>query len=159
MSDFKYLGSYIASIEKDVKVRLAKAWTALNGMNKIWKSTLPDKLKRNCFRATVESVLVYGATTWTLTKTLEKQLNGAYTRMLRAALNKPWQDHPTRSELYGDLPLLSDTIRKQRLRFAGHCWRNKNGLCCRPSPKLDPMMMKFLYRSAVTKSRSATART
>ena len=128
VSDFKYLGSYIASTEKDVKVRLAKAWTALNGMNKIWKSTLPDKLKRNFFRATVESVLVYGATTWTLTKTLEKQLNGAYTRMLRAALNKPWQDHPTRNELYGDLPLLSDTIRQQSLRFAGHCWLNKSEL-------------------------------
>ena len=30
-------------------------------------------MKRNFFRATVESVFVYGAITWTLTTTLEKK--------------------------------------------------------------------------------------
>ena len=57
--DFKYLGSYITSTEHDVNIRLGKAWSALNQMDKIWKSNLSDNLKRNFFRATVESVLVY----------------------------------------------------------------------------------------------------
>ena len=87
VNDFKYLGSYISSTEKDLDIRLAKSWSALNAMNKIWKSNLKDKLKRNLFRATVESVLVYGSTTWTMTKAMEKRLDGNYTRMLRAALN------------------------------------------------------------------------
>jgi len=39
------------------------------------------------FQATVETVLLYGCEAWTLTPTLERSLNGCYTRMLRAALN------------------------------------------------------------------------
>ena len=127
--DFNYLGSLIASTEHGVNNRLGKAWTALNGMNNIWKSNLPDHLKRNFFRATVESVLVYGSVSWTLTSTLEKRIDGAFTRMLRTALNKSWTDHLTNAELYGCIPHVSSTIREQRLRFAGHCWRSKNEIC------------------------------
>ena len=50
-----------------------------------------DKMKRNFFQAAVVSILLYGCTTWTLTKWLEKKLDGNYTRMLRAILNKSWQ--------------------------------------------------------------------
>ena len=53
VNDFKYLGCYIASTENDVNIRLGKAWAALNKMNNIWKSNLPDQLKREFFRATV----------------------------------------------------------------------------------------------------------
>ena len=65
VEDFKYLGSYIGSTERDVNIRIAKAWAALNNMNVIWKSNLTDKLKRNFFRAAVESVLMYVSITWT----------------------------------------------------------------------------------------------
>ncbi|CAM1316814.1 Uncharacterised protein r2_g2583 [Pycnogonum litorale] len=58
VEDFRYLGSYIATTAQDVNIRLGKAWGALNQLDKIWKSNLPDNLKRNFFRATVESVLV-----------------------------------------------------------------------------------------------------
>ena len=127
-NDFNYLGSFIASTEQDVNIRLGKAWAALNGMNNIWKSNLPDQLKRNFFRATVESVLVYGSISWTLTSALEKKIDCSYTRMLRAALNKSWTDHLSNAELYGNIPRVTATIRQQRLRFAGHCWRSKNEL-------------------------------
>ena len=129
VDDFNYLGSLVASTEHDVNDRLAKAWAALNEMNNIWKSNLPDQLKRNFFRATVESVLVYGSISWTLTSALEKKIDGAFTRMLRAALNKSWTDHLTNVELYGNIPRVTTTIREQRLRFAGHCWRSKNEIC------------------------------
>ena len=46
VEDFKYLGSYIASTEHDVNIRLGKAWNALNELDKIWKSNLTDNLKR-----------------------------------------------------------------------------------------------------------------
>ena len=85
--DFKYLGSYIAFTDNDVSIRIGNAWTVLNNHNKIWTSNMSIRLKRNFFRATVESVLVYGAITWTLIIALEKKINGSYTRMLRAALN------------------------------------------------------------------------
>ena len=57
-------------------------------------SNLTDKMKRSFFQAAVVSILLYGCTTWTLTKRLEKKLDGNYTRMLRAILNKSWQHHP-----------------------------------------------------------------
>ena len=72
------------------------------------------------------SILLYGCTTWTLTKRLEKQLDGNYTRMLRAILNKSWQQHPTRRQLYGHLPPITKTIQARRTRHAGHCWRSKD---------------------------------
>ena len=50
------------------------------------------------------SILLYGCSTWTQTKQLEKKLDGNYTRMLRAVLNKSWRQHPTRHQLYGHLP-------------------------------------------------------
>ena len=65
---------------------------------------MPDKLKTNFLRAAVESVLVYGAISWTLTAKLEGEIDGAYTRMLREALNKSWREHLTNKELYGNIP-------------------------------------------------------
>ena len=80
---FTYLGSSIESTEKDIDTRLTKAWTAINRLSIIWKSDLTNKMKRSFFQVAVTSILLYGCTTWTLTKRLEKKLDGNYTRMLR----------------------------------------------------------------------------
>ena len=85
-------------------------------------------MKRSFFKAAVVSILLYGCTTWTLTKRLKKKLDGNYTRMLRAILNKSWRQHPTRHQLYGHLPPITKTIQVRRTRLAGHCWRSKNEL-------------------------------
>ena len=86
-------------------------------------------MKRNFFfQAAVASILLYGCTTWTLTKRLEKKLDGNYTRMLRAILNKSWRQHPTRHQLYGHLPPITKTIQVRRTRHAGHCWRSRDEL-------------------------------
>ena len=94
----------------------------------IWKSDLTDKMKRSFFQAAVISILLYGCTTWTLTKRLEKKLVGNYTRMLRAILNKSWRQHPTRHQLYGHLPPITKTIQVRWTRHAGHCWRSRDEL-------------------------------
>ena len=93
-----------------------------------YKSDLTDKMKRSFFQAAVVSILLYGCTTWTLTKRLERRLDGNYTRMLRAVLNKSWRQHPTRLQLYGHLPPITKTIQVRRTRHAGHCWRSKDEL-------------------------------
>ena len=80
----------------------------------------PFRLIRRCF--------LYGCTTWTLTKRLEKKLDGNYTRMLRAILNKSWRQHPTKHQLYGHLPPITKAIQVRRARHAGHCWRNRDEL-------------------------------
>ena len=97
-------------------------------LSTIWKSDLTDKMKRSFFQAAVTSILLYGCTTWTLTKRLEKKLDGNYTRMLRAILNKSWQQHPTRHQLYGHLPPITKSIQVRRTRHAGHCWRSRDEL-------------------------------
>ena len=94
----------------------------------IWKSDLTDKMKRSFFQAKVVSILLYGCTTWTLTKRREKKLDGNYTRLLRAILNKSWRQHPTKLQLYGHLPPITKTIQVRRTRHAEHCWRSRDEL-------------------------------
>ena len=125
---FTYLGSSISSTEKDIDTRLTKAWTAIDKISIIWKSNLTDKMKRSFFQVAVVSILLYGCTTWTLTKRLEKKLDGNYTRMLRAMLNKSERQHPTKHQLYGHLPHIPKTIQVRRTRHAGHCWRSRDDL-------------------------------
>ena len=125
---FTYLGSSISSTEKDIDTRLRKAWTDFDRLSIIWKSDLTDKMKCSFIQAVVVSILLYGCTTWTLTKRLEKKLDGNYTRMLRAILNKSWRQHPTKHQLYGHLPPITKTIQVRQTRHAGHSWRNKDEL-------------------------------
>ena len=47
-------------------------------------------------------------------------------RMLRAILNKSWRQHPTRHQLYGHLPPITETIQLRRTRHAGNCWRSRD---------------------------------
>ena len=85
-------------------------------------------MARSFFQAALMSILLYGCTTWTLTKRLEKKLDGNYSRMLRAILDKSWQQHPTRHQQSGHLPPITKTIHARRTRHAGHCWRSKDEL-------------------------------
>ena len=82
---FTYLGSSVSSTETDTNTRLAKAWTANDRLVVIWKTDLADKIKRRFFQAVVMSILLYRCTTLTLSKCMEKKLDGNFTRMLRAS--------------------------------------------------------------------------
>ena len=73
-----------------------------------------DDIKSLTFRCFNWSILLYGCTTWTLTKRLKKKLDGNYIRMLWAILNKSWRQHPTRHQLYGHLPPITKTIQVRR---------------------------------------------
>ena len=69
-----------------------------NRLPVIWESDLTDKIKRSFFQAAVVSILLYRCTTWTLTKCMEKKLDGNYTRMMRAILTTPGDSHPKSSK-------------------------------------------------------------
>ena len=126
VQNFKYLGAWTESTEKDLSVRKALAWSACHKLRKIWTSGLSANIKVRLFVATVESVLLYGAETWTLTKALKKQLDGCYTRMLRMALNVSWKSHLTNDQVYKDLPRVSVKVQQRRMRLAGHCIRHSD---------------------------------
>ena len=108
-----------------MSMRLAKVWTTIDKLSVIWKSDLTDKIKHCFFQEAVVSILLYGCTTWTLTKRMEKELHGNYTRMLRGILNKSWGQHPTKQQLYGHQPPITKTIKVRRVE---HCWRSRDEL-------------------------------
>ena len=87
------------------------------------KSFVPEPI--SCFWI---PIFVYEHFMNTLTKRLEKNLDGNYTRMLRAILNKSWRQHPTMHQLYGNLSPITKTIQARRTRHAGHCWRSQEEL-------------------------------
>ena len=78
---FIYLRSSVSSTENEINMWLAKARTAIDRLSVIWKSDLTDKIKCSFLLAVVVLILLYGCTTWTLTKCMEKKLDN-YTRML-----------------------------------------------------------------------------
>ena len=122
------LGSSVSSTENDIDTRQTKAWTIIDRLPITWKSDLTDKMKHSFFQAAVVSILLYGCTTWTLTKRQEKKLDGKYTRRLQAILNKSWRQHPTKHQLYCHQPPIMKTIQVRRTRHAGHCWRSRDEL-------------------------------
>ena len=75
VEDFKYLGAWIYSSEKYVKIRKAQAWRTCHQMRNICNSKLSSKFKIRLMIATVESVLLYGFATWILTNSLFKKLD------------------------------------------------------------------------------------
>ena len=148
---FTYIGSSVSSTEKDINTRLTKVLIAIYRLSIIWKSDLTDKMKSSFFLAAVVSILLYGCTTWTLTKRLEKKLDGNYTRMLRAILSKSWRQHPTRHQLYGHLPPITKTIEVRQTRHAGHCWRSRDKLIS------DVLIWTHTQKSRTTTSKIHTA--
>ena len=125
---FTYLGSSVSSTEKDIDTWLKKAWIAIDRLLIIWKSDLTDKINAVSSWQRSYRYCCMDCTTWTLTKRLKKKLDGNYTRMLRAILNKSWRQYPTRHQLHGHLPPVTKTIQVRRTRHAGHCWRSKDEL-------------------------------
>ena len=51
---------------------------------------------------------------------MEKKLDGNYSRMRRAILNKSWRQHSTKEQLYGNPPHITKTIKAKQTRHAGH---------------------------------------
>ena len=85
-------------------------------------------MKHSFFQAVVVSILLYGCTTWMLTKRMEKKLDGNYTRMLRAILNKFRRQHPTKQQLFSHLPSITKTLKVRQTRHTEYCWRSRDEL-------------------------------
>ena len=89
---------------------------------------MADKIKRSFLQAVVVSILIYWCTTWTLTKRMKKKLDTNYIRMLRAILNKSWSQNPTKQQLYGHLPSITNIIQVRRTWDTGYYWRSRDEL-------------------------------
>ena len=147
VDDFKYLGSYVGSTEKDVNARIALAWVAFNKLRPILKAPRPTvKFKMRLFNAACVSVLLYGCETWVLTETLSKKLDvfarTCYRIMLR--INQS-EAHMKNEELYRKCAQrpIRELVRERQLKFVGHCLR---------MDKEEPANIYVLYKSEVGKN-------
>ena len=59
--EFKYLGSWVDESEKDIAIRKALARKALNGMSKIWSSSMKPNLKSGSFLSQLSPSCSMGA--------------------------------------------------------------------------------------------------
>ena len=81
-------------------------------------------LKISLFRATVESILLYGSEAWTVTETLAKRVDRCF--RLKTVLDVHWPTKINNHKLYGKLPKVTSKIRERRMRLAGHTWRHED---------------------------------
>ena len=77
VDDFLSLGSYTET-SHDIDTRIGKAWGGLNALSKVWVSPIKKATKMRLFKGTVECILLHGSDSWSLTKSLEKKLDGTY---------------------------------------------------------------------------------
>ena len=106
-------------------MRKAQAWNAIRRLHRIWKSKVLDRsIKINLFRALIESIFLYNATTWTINKSLSKKISGAYSKLLRYALNIHWTEKVTNIEVFQDIKPIYNQLLKRKLISIGHCWRS-----------------------------------
>ena len=116
----------------------------------MWNSNMRKEIKVRFFVAAIESILLYGCESWTVTPKIECMLNGTYTKMLRKATNVKWWECRTNAEVYEELPLLGNKIAASRMKLAGHChrhpelaasdlvlWQPNQNLRRRGRPKVD----------------------
>ena len=118
----------ISQTKIDDNIHIDKKWTPIGELKTVREVERPDRIKRKFFLPVIMLVLLYSCTTWSLRKRLRRKLDGNYTRMLHAILNKSKKKHPTKQQLYGHLPPISQTIQERRARHASHFWSSKNEL-------------------------------
>ena len=113
---FTYLGSSVSLTKTNQGID--SYWLAIGH-----REVRPD---HSFFQAGIVLILLYGCTTWMLTKRLGKRLDSNYTRMLRAILNRSWRQHPTKQQLYSYLPPITKTVQIRQTRHVGPCWRSRD---------------------------------
>ena len=98
------------------------AWPVYGTPNSPDKSNSAYSTRRwNLFSYT----LLYDSECWTLKPTLQKALDGCYTRMLRVVLNISKSAHVTNENLYAGIFRVSNKIAARRMRVVGHCQRHQ----------------------------------
>ena len=120
--DFVYLGGQVPNSAEDITRRKRLAWSTLARLRVVFASeAMSDGLRARLFYATVESVLLYNAVTWTLTSSLESKLDAAHSHLLRAAFNIYWPQRVRNIDLYrrAGLQPPSTRLREERRALVG----------------------------------------
>src|SRR5256885_7987428 len=130
VQDFIFLGSRVdrgGECGPEIRRRLTLGRTAMQGMEKIWKSKdISTATKTRLVNAIVFPIATYGCESWTLRKTDERKIDAFELWCWRRMLLVPWTARTTnRAVLDCVKPKMSldGKITKQRLSFFGHVMR------------------------------------
>jgi hypothetical protein len=129
---FKYLGSNIDSklvaASNDIKSRIGNATTAFASLKKaLWnQSDVTITTKMRIFNASIRSILLYGAESWTLLKSdinlLERFQLKCLRNILHISLRDKWKTEEVRQACQNQLSI-EHYIKRQRLKWFGHVCR------------------------------------
>jgi exonuclease III len=115
-SSFIYLGSVFPDSEEDFNRRKGLAWGMMGKMRPMWQADLSTEARMRLFQAIIIPVFSFAAETWTLTKSLEKQVEAAFMRLLRSALAISWQQRLTNTQVLqvAGVPSFCHSLRDKR---------------------------------------------
>ena len=105
-------------------------------------------------RQRVVSILLYGCSTWTLTKRAGEKARRQLHKNAASNIDRPGGNNPTKHQLYDHLPPITKTIKVRQTRHAGHCWRSRDELI---SDVLLWTPLIWLSRSRTTSTNLHTA--
>ena len=125
---YKYLGSYVnpeSTLDKELNVRIGKAWGQFNKLEKVWNSGASITTKMRIYQTSIRSTMTYACETWALSAKQEKKLDATDRKIIRRILKVRWFKKQTNEELYRITKLrpLSSFITKMRLKWLGHVLR------------------------------------
>jgi len=153
VSNFKYLGSMMASSSSDLTRRKALAWTAFWKLERLWRSPeISITTKIRLFNTTCVTVLLYGCESWVISSDMENKINAFATSCYRIMLNIKRIDRVSNAQIYattGTEPLII-LVRQRQLRFLGHILR---------MPDEEPCKIYALYVPPHGKRRPGRQRT
>ena len=129
VTKFVYLGSEMKAeggSESEIRRRIALARSTFSRLLKIFKRhDIKLKIKMRALNTCMIPVLIYGCEPWSITKTMENRLNAAENKWIRRILRISYKDHITNESIRQrtQQPLISDIIKKRRMKWAGHVLR------------------------------------
>ena len=147
VSDFRYLGSLVASGSNDLKRRKSLACCAFWKLEQLWKSPhIPIATIDKLFNTT----RVTGCESWVISQDMENKINAFATSCYRVMLNIKRIDYVLNTTVYSTtntVPLIH-LVRHRQLKFLGHILRmSKEG----PARRYD------LYIPTIGKRRPRTS--
>ena len=132
VSNFVYLGVTISGdgrIDKDLDIRVQRAYGASHQLWKIWNSrTIKTPTKIRIYRAAVISILLYGAEVWNTTNKQMKRFEVFHQISLRRILKIKWIYHVSNEEVLrrANIKSIETFISAARLRWYSHVVRMPN---------------------------------
>ena len=122
MDEFKYLGTYVGSVDTDIDARLRAADQMIGRLTPIWKLPLNKVSTRSrlkLFTTIVEPILFYGCETWPLTAGRLQKLTAWWFKRVRGILKIRWDQKKSNAEIIAENDLLKDPKQTLRERFMG----------------------------------------